>query len=71
VTRKGAARSVDAAFGSGRLPGTQEANLRRILAEKDEVQYGARARSKADAEAFLARLEEYATWAEAEIARPQ
>jgi len=47
----------------------QETNLRRILGEKDEVQYGTRPRSKADAEALLARLEEFASWVEIEMTR--
>ena len=45
-------------------------NLRRILDEKDDVQYGARIRTQDDAKALLGRLEEFATWAEAELARP-
>jgi hypothetical protein len=44
-----------------RLPNAQETDLRRILSEKDDVQYGKRGRSKADAEALLARLDEFAT----------
>lgn len=54
-----------------RFPIAQETNLRRILGEKDEVQYGIRWRSKADAEALLRRLEEFALWAETELARPR
>ncbi len=54
-----------------RLTTAQETNLRRILAEKDEVQYGMRPRSKADAEALLTRLEEFASWAEVEMIRPK
>lgn len=54
-----------------RLPNAQATNLRRILGEKDDVQYGTRARSKADAKALLIRLEEFASWAEAEMARPR
>jgi hypothetical protein len=61
-------RKVRHALGN-RLPNAQETNLRRLLNEKDEVQYGMRARSKSDAEALLARLEEFASWAEAEMAR--
>lgn len=53
-----------------RLPNAQETNLRRILDEKDDVQYGARIRTQDDAKALLGRLEEFATWAEAELARP-
>ena len=54
-----------------RLPNAQETNLRRILHEKDDVQYGARTRSQDDAKALLSRLEDFATWAEAELVRPQ
>lgn len=54
-----------------RLPNAQETNLRRILNEKDDVQYGARTRTQDDAKALLGRLEEFATWAEAELARPR
>ena len=52
-----------------RLPGAQETNLRRILDEKDAVQYGTIARRKSDAEALLARLEAFASWAEGEMKR--
>jgi hypothetical protein len=54
-----------------RLPSAQETNLRRILSEKEAVQYGPRALTRADAEAMLARLEAFAAWAEAEMARPR
>ena len=54
-----------------RFPAAQETNLRRILGEKDEVQYGVRPRSKADAEALLNRLEDFASWVEVEITRPR
>ncbi len=53
-----------------RLPNAQETNLRPILDEKDNVQYGARPRTQDDAKAMLSRLEAFATWAEAELARP-
>ncbi len=52
-----------------RLPDAQETNLRRILDEKDAVQYGAIPRRKSDAEALLARLEAFASWAEGETNR--
>ncbi len=52
-----------------RLPTAQETNLSRILGEKDEVQYGTRPRSTADAQSLLARFEEFASWAEAEMTR--
>ena len=54
-----------------RLPNAQETNLRRILNEKDDVQYGARPRNQDDAKALLSRLEDFAAWAEAELARPR
>jgi hypothetical protein len=43
-----------------RLPAAQETRLRRILGEKDEVQYGMRARTNAEAERLLAQLKEFA-----------
>ena len=52
-----------------RLPDAQVTNLRRILDEKDAVQYGIVARRRSDAEALLARLEAFASWAEAEMKR--
>lgn len=54
-----------------RLPSAQEINLHRIVGEKDELQRGARSRSTSDAAALLARLEDFAFWAEAEMARPK
>ncbi len=53
-----------------RLPGAQETRLRRILAEKDEVQYGPRAKTAQEARLMLAQLEAFALWAEGEIGRP-
>jgi len=53
-----------------RLPLAQETRLRRILAEKDEVQYGMRVKTSTEADHLLAQLEEFAAWAETEIARP-
>jgi hypothetical protein len=52
-----------------RLPAAQEKRLRRILAEKDEVQYGARLKSRAEAEHLLQELDEFAAWAESELER--
>lgn len=46
------------------LPAKQEANLRALLEQKDEVQYGARAKTRHNAERALERLEEFAAWAE-------
>jgi hypothetical protein len=54
-----------------RLPRAQENRLRRILSEKDVAQYGARLKTKADAERLLAQLVEFAKWAEAELGRPR
>jgi hypothetical protein len=54
-----------------RLPAAQETRLRRILGGKDEVQYGTRAKTTADAERLLAQLEEFAAWAEEELRRPR
>lgn len=65
-----AVRTLRNALGN-RFVAAQETNLRRILGEKDDVQYGARSRSKVDAEALLSRLEEFASWAEMETARPR
>jgi hypothetical protein len=54
-----------------RLPMAQETRLRRILSEKDEVQYGAKAKTDVEARRLLALLEEFAAWAELEVARPR
>ena len=57
-----------ATFGK-ELPSRQEINFKALLEQKDEVQYGARAKSRADAERALARLEEFVAWAEEMYAR--
>jgi hypothetical protein len=54
-----------------RFPTAQETRLRRILGEKDEIQYGARLKTTLDAERMLEHLEAFATWAEAELRRPR
>jgi hypothetical protein len=54
---------LKAALGKA-LPAKQESNLRTLLEQKDEVQYGSRAKTRKDAERALERLEEFATWAE-------
>jgi hypothetical protein len=54
-----------------RLPTAQETRLRRILGVKEEVQYGTRFKTKAEADNLLTQLEEFAAWAEAEIQRPK
>lgn len=51
------------------LPMKQETNLRTLLEQKDEVQYGARVKTRAEAEHALARLEEFALWAEQQFTR--
>ena len=53
-----------------RLPAAQENRLRRILREKDAAQYGARLKTKADAERLLSQLVEFAKWAKGEFGRP-
>lgn len=49
------------------LPSRQEANLRALLEQKDEIQYGARAKTRAEAERALQRLEEFVAWAETRL----
>ena len=50
------------------LPAKQEASLRALLEQKDEVQYGSRAKTRNDAERALERLEEFAACAEQQLA---
>ena len=50
------------------LPAKQEASLRALLEQKDEVQYGSRAKTRNDAEKALEHLEEFAAWAEQQLA---
>jgi len=64
----GAVKMLRDALGN-RLPKPQENRLRRILAEKDAAQYGARLKSKADAERLLTQLLDFAKWAESESSR--
>ena len=52
-----------------RLPAAQQNRLRRILAEKDAAQYGARLYTRTEAERFIAELDLFAAWAEAEMLR--
>jgi hypothetical protein len=54
------------AFGRD-LPAAQERQLRRILEEKDEVQYGVSIGRRSTAEEMLADLEAYAAWAERQL----
>jgi hypothetical protein len=46
------------------LPAKQETNLRTLLEQKDEIQYGSRVKTWSEAERALERLEEFARWAE-------
>ncbi|MCS0462826.1 MULTISPECIES: hypothetical protein [Rhizobium] len=45
------------------LPNRQEANLKALLEQKDELQY----ESRDDAERALERLEEFVAWAETQL----
>ncbi len=63
-----AATALRDALGN-RLPTAQETRLNRILATKDEVQYGARPATTNDAEKLFNLLAEFARWAEAEFER--
>lgn len=49
------------------LPAEQERRYRRILAEKDGAQYGARAAKLGHAQHLLADLDEFARWAEEQL----
>jgi hypothetical protein len=49
------------------LSNHQEANLRALLEQKDEVQYGSRSKTREDAERALERLEEFVAWAETQL----
>jgi hypothetical protein len=55
-----------AVFGN-ELPNRQEAILKALLDQKDEVQYGSRSKSRDDAERALERLEEFVAWAETQL----
>lgn len=65
---QGVIKLLRAALGK-ELPDKQEAILRAILEQKDEVQYGARLMSRGDAERSLERLEQFAAWAEQMLLR--
>lgn len=47
-----------------RLPDKQEKFLRKLLGRKDEVSYGARSTTLAEAERLMAELDDFAAWAE-------
>jgi len=48
----------------GDLPDAQAARLRRILADRDEVQYGSSLGRYSEAERMLSDLEAFAAWTE-------
>lgn len=52
-----------------RLSDSQVTRLKRILAEKDTVQYGVRLKRKREAEVLCADLEKFAGWVETELSR--
>lgn len=51
------------------LPDVQARRLRRIVGSKDTAQYGVRFLRKDEAVQLLSELEEFARWAETELAR--
>ena len=51
------------------LPSKQESLLRALLEQKDEVKYGSRVKTRAEAERALEKIEEFAEWAEQMHAR--
>jgi uncharacterized protein (UPF0332 family) len=62
----GVVKLLRAALGK-ELPNRQEANLRALLEQKDEMQYGSRSKTREDAERALERLEEFVAWAETQL----
>lgn len=50
-----------------RLPAKQEKFFRKLLGRKDEVNYGARSTSLAEAQRLLGELDEFAAWAEGNL----
>jgi hypothetical protein len=62
-----AAKLLRDAFGR-ELPAAQERQLRRILGEKDEVQYGVNVGQRAEAADMLEDLDAFAAWAELQLA---
>lgn len=60
---QGVVKLLRQAFGK-ELPDRQAANLRALLEEKDEAQYGARAKTLDEAKRALERLRSFADWAE-------
>jgi hypothetical protein len=53
------------------LPTAQEGRLRRIINDKDEIQYGGRPKTESDAEIMLRLLEQYADWCEETYIKPK
>jgi len=51
------------------LPKAQETNLKQMLSQKDDVQYGARFEPLLDAEQMMQRARSFADWVENELAR--
>lgn len=49
------------------LPDSQARQLRQILRDKDEIQYGISFGTHADAEKMMQNLEAFATWAEEQL----
>lgn len=64
-----AVKTLRAAFGNG-LPDAQERRLAWILREKDQAQYSARRGTMTHARELLGELDEFAAWAEVQLARP-
>ncbi|MGH6942719.1 MAG: hypothetical protein ACREH6_00670 [Geminicoccaceae bacterium] len=64
-----ARKALRAALGN-RLPKAQDRQLARILERKDEAQYGFRHGSLTEAARLLRELENFASWAESEFAKP-
>jgi hypothetical protein len=58
-----ASRLLREALGNA-LPDQHEKFFRRLLGRKDEVNYGARSTSLAEAERLLAELDDFAGWTE-------
>lgn len=73
MTNRGPRKQVDAEHSparllrevlGNRLPDKQERFFRKLLGRKDEVNYGARSTTIAEAGVMLAELDEFAAWAE-------
>lgn len=53
-----------------RLPRTQLTRLRRMISQKNDIQYDHRTATIAEASEFVEQAERFARWAERELARP-